>query len=77
MLEANYLSILLKPNFEKPIDSIEDILDRGLKLLLYPYSEAIVDEMENSVSDLTRRLAERTYVAKVLFIFLNQHLIIR
>ena len=67
MLEANYLSILMKPNYEKAIDSSQDILDRGMKVI-YPYGyESIVEMLKNSPSNITRELAERTIVAKVIF----------
>ena len=39
MLEANYLTMLLKPNYEKPIDSAEDVLERGLTVIYGPYAE--------------------------------------
>ena len=67
MLEANYLSILLKPNYEKPIDTAQDILDRGMKVIYSPDSESIVEIMKNSPSKITRQLAERTIVPKVIF----------
>ena len=64
MLEANYLSILLKPNYEKAIDTAQDVLDRGLTIIEYPGAEAIVEIMKNSPSNITRELAERTIVCK-------------
>ena len=33
MLEANYLTILLKPSYEKPIDTAEDVVDKNLTVI--------------------------------------------
>ena len=67
MLEANYLTILLKPNYEKAIDTAQDILDRSLTVIYTPGSESFVVESKNSPYEINRRLAERTIVPKVIF----------
>ena len=67
MLEANYLTILLKPNYEKAIDTAQDVLDTGLTVLYSPHSESFVEMLKNSTSNITRTLAERTVVPKVIF----------
>ena len=67
MLEANYLTILLKPNYEKPIDNGQDVLDRKLAVLYYPGSESLVEIMKNSPSKITRDLAESSIVPRVIF----------
>ena len=67
MLEANYLTILLKPNYEKPIDTAQDVIDRNLTVI-FPYGyESRVEILKNSPSNITRTLAERTIVPKVIF----------
>ena len=68
MLEANFLTILLKPVYEKPIDTAKDVLDRGLTVIHPPGTESIVEMLKNSPSEVTRTLAERTIVPKVIFI---------
>ena len=70
MLEANYLSILLKPNYEKAIDTAQDILDRGLSVILIPGRD--IEISKNSPSKSVRELAERTIVAEVIFFLLNK-----
>ena len=65
MFECNYLTMLMKPTYEKPVDTVEDIIDRGLTLIYYPDAHAIVEEMKNSVSSVTRELAERIIISKV------------
>ena len=67
MLEANYLTILLKPSYEKPVDTAQDILDRGLTVIYPPGSGSVVKIQKNSSSAVNRELAERTIVPKVIF----------
>ena len=40
MLEANFLTILLKPNYEKFVDTAKDVLDMGLTVVVYPGAES-------------------------------------
>ena len=67
MLEANYLNILITPNYEKAIDSAEDILARGLSVIYPPGTKSTVEILKNSPSEIIRQLAERTIVSKVIF----------
>ena len=66
MLEANYLTILLKPNYEKPVDSAHDVLDRGLKIIYEQGTESVQSMLLNSPSNITRKLAEATVVPEVI-----------
>ena len=70
MLECNYLSILLKPTYEKPIDTSEDILERGLTVINAPGRQSLVELKKKSPFNITRALAHRTIVAKV-FLFIE------
>ena len=67
MLESNYLTILLTPTYEKPVDTPEDIIDMGLTILYNSGSEGMRNAMLNSDNKLDRDLAARTYVSKVNF----------
>ena len=67
MLEANYLSILLKPNYEKFIDTAQDVLDRNLSVIFSPGLHSAVEVMKNSPAKIDRDVAERTTVPKVIF----------
>ena len=67
MLEANFLTILLKPNYEKFVDTAQDVLDMGLTVIFYPGYENTVELLKNSPYYTTRTLAERTIVPKVIF----------
>ena len=76
MLEANYLTILVKPNYEKTIDYAEDVLDRGLTLIWPPVQEPYMEENMNSPYEITRRLAEMTIIAEVMFCFILKNYIL-
>ena len=67
MFECNYLTMLMKPTYEKPVDTAQDILDRGLNVIYGPGTESIVEILKNSHSSIIRQLAERTIVPKVIF----------
>ena len=67
MFESNYFTMLMKPTYEKPVDTPQDVLDRGLKVIYTPASESLVEIMKNSPSAVHRDLAELTVVPKVIF----------
>ena len=48
MFLSNYLAILMKSNYEKPVDTAKDVLDRGLTVLKSPGSLGIVENLKNS-----------------------------
>ena len=72
MFEANYLTILTAPIYDKAIDTAEDVLDRGLTVIWHTNYESTVENMKNSRSKITRELAERTIVPKVIFSILKK-----
>ena len=74
MLEANYLTILLKPNYEKAIDTPQDIIDRGLQVIWTPGSESTLEIWKNSPFYITRALAESAIVPEVIFLDANASL---
>ena len=67
MFESNYLTMLLKPNYEKPVDTPEDVIDRGLRVIKIPGTESNVETNLNSPFYRTRTVAEMTIVPKVIF----------
>ena len=69
--ECNILDILLKTNYEKPVDTAQDVLDRGLTVIYPPGYESAVEIFKNSPSAVTRALAKRTVVPKVKFVILK------
>ena len=74
MLEANFLTILLKPVYEKPINTAQDILDRGFAIIFPPYSEDTKKILMNSPYYTTRALAESAIVPKVIFCYTESFL---
>ena len=67
MFQSEYLTMLIKPIYEKPIDTAQDVLDRGLTVIYPPGSESTLEIMKNSPSNINRKLAERTIVPGVIF----------
>ena len=65
MLESNYLTVLVKPNYEAPVDTPEDILQRNFTIVKIPGAEAIVEMMKTSPSIIDRKLANISIVPKV------------
>ena len=76
MLEANFLTILLKPVFEKPVDTAQDIIDRGLSVISTPGTESLLEILKKSPYYITRSLAERTVVAEVIFCYIQKYILI-
>ena len=55
MFESTYLTMLMKPIYEKPVDTAQDILDRGLTIVWPPDTDSFgVD-------------SDRIIIAKVIF----------
>ena len=72
-LECNFLNILLKPNYEKPMDTAEDVLDRGVTVLWYPYYDYYKEmALKQNESMIVKKLAEKVYVSKVSNIFASK-----
>ena len=72
MLECNYLEMLVKPNFEKPVDTAQDVLDRGLTVVWphgYEYEKEILIKQNNS--EVLRNLGKAISIAKVRFFMLR------
>ena len=65
--ESLILDIILKKYYEDPVDSAQDVLDRNLTVISAPGWESKVEILKNSPSNITRTLAERTIVPKVIF----------
>ena len=70
MLESNFLAILLKPTYEKPINTVEEVLDRGFKLIMRTGYEAHVDRTIRTGSyEMKKLFSENLVWAKVLSYF--------
>ena len=64
ILLCNFLSVLLRPSYEKPVDTTRDLLDRKITPFLVPGSEFIVQFFENSLDPNLQELSKRMYIAK-------------
>ena len=65
ILECNYLTVLLKPVYDKPVDTAEDIIERGMQIINSVGRESIIEMLKKSPYPNTRKLAESTIVPKV------------
>ena len=70
--ECNLLDILLKKNYEKSVDSAQDVLDNNLTVIYSPGTESMVEILKNSPSAVTRALVKKTVVPKVIFCFIEK-----
>ena len=64
ILLCNFLSVLLRPSYEKPVDTTRDLLDRKITPFLVPGSEFMVQFFENSPDSNFQELSKRLYIAK-------------
>ena len=69
MFESNYFTMLMKPTYEKPIDTPQDVIDLGLTVIYSPGSESYLEMMKNSPSAVYRDLSELSVVPKVILCF--------
>ena len=63
-LLCNYLEVLLKPSYEKPVEGAAEIIKRGITPVLLPNQRIYVQLFSNSPDPVYQKLAERFYVCK-------------
>ena len=63
-MTCNILTTLLKPNFEAPLDSAKDLVDRNIQLFTWPNGGIWKQFLANSPIKEYQLLAERLYVTK-------------
>ena len=73
--EGNILSLMFKAVFEDPVDTAQDIDDRGLIPFVYPGQQFYVDFLASSDNPLYTKLANITVIPKTweAFWILIQH----
>ena len=74
MLEANYLTMLLKPNYEKAVNTAQDVIDRNLTVIWIPGMEDTKEIQMNFPPGTTRRIAELANVPKVRLCYIEKFL---
>ena len=67
MFESNYFTMLMKPTYEKPVDTAEDVIDRRLGVIAIVGKESVVEIEKNSPYYNMRKLAELSIVPEVIF----------
>ena len=71
MFEANFLTILVKPNYEKAIDTAQDVMDRGLTVIWYPGSESLLPILKNSPANIMKHPLGGLTILLLLCLFLK------
>jgi hypothetical protein len=62
--EGNILALMFKKVYENPVDTVEDVIARGLIPVLVPGARFYVDHLAQSDNKLYRDLASITVVAE-------------
>ena len=57
-LLANYLSVLLRPDFEKPVETAEDLIERDLTPFYQPGRDFLIQFFAESPSPSFRQLSK-------------------
>ena len=60
--------MLLKPVYEEPVDTAEDIIERGLTIIKGPNTASIVETSKKSLFESVRQMAELSYVPTVFIL---------
>ena len=59
-LLCNYLTVLLRPRYEEPVDTVEDLIKRNITPFMVPYSEnfkqMFAASSDKNYQELSRRL---------------------
>ena len=61
ILLCNILTTILKPNFEKPIDTAQDLVDNNIKLIVYPGDQILQPFLAESPISSYKKLSESVY----------------
>ena len=72
MFESNFFTMLMKPTYERPIDTPQDIIDRGLTVVWGPGTGSLLEELKNSSSAIQRALTDLTAVPTVIFCLIEK-----
>ena len=57
MFESTFFSMLMKPVYETPIDTAQDVIDRGLPVISTPYKQSLLEKNKKSSAYTTRTLS--------------------
>ena len=62
-LLSNYLTVFLRPHYEKPVDTAADLINRGITPFLYPGANGYIPRMYNSSNPYWQELSQKLYIA--------------
>jgi hypothetical protein len=62
--EENIRALMFKPVFEVPVDTAQDVLDRGLIPVTHEYGQFWIDHLAHSDNPVYKQLAKITVVPK-------------
>ena len=60
--------MLVKSTYEEPVDTAENVIERGLTIIRNPSTESVVETEKKSSFESVRQMAELSYVSTVLFL---------
>ena len=63
-LLCNYLSVLIEPSYEKPVDTTADLIERNITLFLWPGTETWIRHFKNSPDPNFQELSQRIIISK-------------
>ena len=61
---SNYRAMLLRPSFETPVDTAEEILNRGMIPFVEPVSRVFIDILSQSTATDYQQLAKKCVLTK-------------
>ena len=64
ILLSNYLTVLIKPSYDAPVDTAQDVWDRGLIINIVPVGAIWKQFLGVSGIPIYNKLAERVVIAK-------------
>ena len=63
-LLANFLTVTLKPKYEKAVDTAADVLNRNITIVRFPGGESWIHYFANSADPVYRNLSQKIVIAK-------------
>ena len=63
-LLTNFLTVLIKPKYEKAVDTAADVLNRNITIVRFPGGESWIHYFANSADPVYRNLSQKIVIAK-------------
>ena len=63
-LLSNYLTVLLRPGYEEPVNTVEDLVKRNITPFVYPTSEMIRRMFAASSDEKYQKLSQRLIIPR-------------